>query len=245
MFRVITNVIGILCIALLLCATARTATAAEILTASAEPTTATDDFYFTSIGITGSVVAADAAETFTPTVSGTLSRIGLQVFKEGTPTAPLEIEIRPVIAGAPAQSNSDLIGLITVDAAQLPSPIFPTLVPTPTPANLSWSYFDCSSLGIRLTAGQPLALVLMSGQPYYFPDNYTGYDWFSSNQGQDIYPAGDSWDRLGGSTDAWQLQSGGAVTDFSFQIFVNAPEPSTITLAALGVLAFLAIPRRR
>lgn len=178
------------------------------------------------VGTSGRTVANDVAQTFVPTISGTLSRVGVKASAGGAPSLPLIMDIRTAPGGIPDQSNSSVLGSILVVPSSLP-PAFDTQ---------TWTYVDFSSFNIPVSAGTPMTLVLRSNQPYSFPPT-RGYLWFASSQGQNIYPAGGTWTRGGGSLE-WEYSA--AETDLSFQQFVVVPEPSAAVLATLACLAIVA-----
>src|SRR5262249_22206081 len=106
-----------------------------------------------------------------------------------------------------------------------------------------FTYVDFSAFNIPVSAGQQYALVLRSDQPFQFPTNSVGYNWYASDQGENIYSGGSAYTRTGGSTNGW---SAGAGDDLSFQEYVTiVPEPASVVLLTLGGVIALAAKRRR
>jgi len=145
------------------------------------------------------------AQTFTPSLSGALSRVAVQVGGFGGPTAPVHLEIHSVSGGVPTNTvlTSIEIPVAAILNANPTNAFIPVTLPTP----------------LAVTAGTPLALVLSS------TEQIGSYGWQAStafNSPAVLYSRGIGFFR-GASDSGWRMSGN---TDYGFRTYVVAG-PST------------------
>lgn len=196
----------------------------------ADPIRVTDQQHLTTrIGGLGVVGEANVflAQTFTVGLTGTLTRIDLNVFFPHDDfsrfTDPLSIQLRTTAGGTPTNT---VVDAITVAPQNLPG----------FADRFGLTAF--SGFGVNVTAGDALAIVLTTGT--------TGN--FGWGLGACCY---------GGGAAQWTANGGAFVPitfpgapEFLFRTWVEAdvtptPEPGTMLLAATGVAALVARRRRQ
>lgn len=162
------------------------------------------------------------AQTFTPAISGYLSRVVIQADKfadafvggsESSFTKPLRLSIHTTtVTGLP---SSTLLGSYSIAPENISGPRLtpPTLVSV-----------DLSSANIQVSSGQKFAIVLSSELPApAFPNPLIATYGFVT-VGQD-YAGGEAWYKY--SNNSWAAQN----FDFGFQTYVSPiPEPSVLAL---------------
>ena len=125
----------------------------------------------------------------------------------------LEMDVRPTINGVPTENDLAALGSVT-----LPTPALGTTA--------AFVDFDFSSLGIHISQGDVLAIVL-SGDAQW-SGNY-----------RDLYPGGESFFRF--PSDNFSLAFDGSV-DVGFRTFVEpTPVPEPCTLALISATIFTTI----
>jgi hypothetical protein len=168
------------------------------------------DFAATDEGTVRSDI--DRAQTFTVGVTGTLSRVDLRVRRpDASTTAPLLLDIRSTSAGGPVEPNAPVLASVSIPASTIP---IVSLASTP------FTSFDLSAANLQVAAGDILAVVLRSANPY---------EWAISNSGG--YSAGSEFVRSPVTSHQWDL--GALDDDFAFRTFV-LPECVDVTANADG-----------
>lgn len=114
--------------------------------------------------------AADFAQTFTVQTSGTLSALKLLLENTSGNRDDLFVDIRRTTSGVPVESDSKPLFSRTLNLAGT----------SPT-SQRSWLRIDVSGFGVRVSAGEVLAVALRStpdGQPNFW---WYGTSWSPSN----------------------------------------------------------------
>lgn len=157
-----------------------------------------------------------AAQIFTPSLSGSLAQVDLQIYRTTTSlTSPVTLEVRGVSGGLP-DFGSPALGSVSFSAAALP--VYND--PNDTNPTIPLYSLDVSQLGIDLSAGSQVALVLTN--PTYYPDWVVWVNAGSYAAGSACYTP---------QPNAWSCASGQAN---GFQTFM-APEPAPAALIVLAV----------
>jgi hypothetical protein len=154
----------------------------------------------------GLTTTQSVAQTFTPGVTGALDQADLLLFKVGTPTNPVTVEIRNVSAGKP--------GTTALASANIPISAIPLTTATFVPVTFS--------APASVTAGTQYALVVYSaatganspGWNYKnITDPYSGGAGFTTNE---TVPPVDTWtDQVG--------------DDYAFKTYVVPAPPTSPT----------------
>jgi hypothetical protein len=150
------------------------------------------------------------AQTFTVGMTGVLTEVDVFIQRNGPILSDLYLDVRPVINGVPTENNSAALGSVT-----LPMPALD--------GTAAFVPFDFSSLEIRISEGDVLAIVL------------SGYARWYGNFG-DPYPGGESFFLR--FPNGFSLSHDGSV-DVGFRTFVEpmpVPEPCTLALISAGIL---------
>jgi len=171
------------------------------------------------------------AQTFTPSVSGLLTTIELQIGHGtgGNPTDDLTIELVQLDTnGLPDQGN--VLATRVLNESDVPDNSFP----------VTFTSIDFSADGINLTAGQQLGIVassLTGSTPNW-------YVWSTSRT--DDYAGGSTAFRAP-ITGSWDFPT--TSVDSGFRVFVSdgtsIPEPSSALLIGLMLGGFVAFRRFR
>jgi hypothetical protein len=145
-----------------------------------------------------------AAQTFTVGLAGRLQRVDLLVGKVGTPAGPLILELRPTVAGVPAEDAGSVIASRTVPEAEIVGGDYVVL--------------DLAGAAVEVSPGDVFAIVARS------PQSGTSID-------GDIYTT--TWDAGGAYAGglayfqafdpAWQMGLGedGLSLDFGFHAYLD------------------------
>jgi hypothetical protein len=162
---------------------------------------------------------AEVAQIFTVGVTGTLSKVGLQIEELRASSVNLIVRILSVTGGLPDPTSALSTATLT-----------PDMVPSNGSSGLPMTTVSLGT-GIAVTAGDVFAIALSAPG-----ESLHTYGWFM-DQVSDSYPGGDLYARY--ITDPsspffeWQV---GTRTDAGFQTFV---EPET-TIPEPGILALFA-----
>ena len=206
-------------VACTLCGGASEASAAIVLDQSADPGKPIHAYI---VETAGQHNGQDVAQTFVPAVSGVLSSIDVLIDQVGSNQQPVTVDVRSAPGGTPQVADVPVLGSVDLAPSQIP------VLSQAFQNNPTWTSVDFSSADIPVTAGVPLAIVLRSEE-----DSPGGYQWFCSNQGDNIYASGSSWIRPGETTDAWAAKdTQNIATDQGFHDYVSVPEPSDIVSVA-------------
>jgi hypothetical protein len=152
-----------------------------------------------------------AAQSFTPTLSGALDRVGLGLMEvDGIDTGPVQVSIQTTVNGLPSG--------IEIGHGQIPANTLSIF-------NGSWADAEInpdSTAAVRVTAGTPYAIVVTEccGQFYWASS--------SQNKGDMLYNDGSGWTSEGGGA---MFQTYVATPVLS----VAAPPPGGITPCSYGV----------
>jgi hypothetical protein len=172
----------------------------------------------------GTLVHNQLAQTFTVGVSGTLSRVGLQILKEEA-AKPLTVSIFGTVGGLPAPS--DLLATLDV-----PASVFPPLsgsIPIPM------TDFDLGAASLPVSIGEVLAIAISTPASTAPPDSIFQYEMILT--GESTYAGGAAYRR---APISGPFSMGfGDDFDWGFQTFVDdgvtaTPEPSSLILLSLG-----------
>jgi hypothetical protein len=181
---------------------------------------------FHNFGKVGASSQYTLAQTFTAGLTGQLTGVDIYVTKRGTPTDPLVINLLGTLGPAPDETNS--LASLSINESLISTTTAPY-------------FLDLSSLAVFVTAGTQYAIE-------YFSDNA-----FTGNVNQytlwrgGAYAGGQAWTN-NGSLGAAPTIAYTSVSDWGFQTYVDTspasvPEPGTLELLLLGVLAPLAYSR--
>lgn len=177
----------------------------------------------------GAIVSGnDLAQSFTAGLAGLLAQVDVLIAQNpDTPAGDVTLTIRSVVGGVPAAA----LFTGTIPLASIP------VQDSFTIANAPLTSIDVSSAGILLNPGDVLAITLSRTGPGIMP-------WVTWRSRGDTYAVGNAF--FGNaSAGSWTSL---AADDFGFQTFVAAaavPEPSSLAMAGLGTLGFLAYGWRR
>jgi hypothetical protein len=153
------------------------------------------------------------AQTFTVGITGILTEVDVFIQRNGPILSDLHLDVRPTINGVPTGNDLAALGSVTLPMAALGT-------------TAAFVDFDFSSLGIHISQGDVLAIVL-SGDAQWF-----------GNFG-DLYPGGASFFRF--PPDDFSLSHDGSV-DVGFRTFVEpTPVPEPYTLALISATIFTTI----
>jgi len=157
------------------------------------------------------------AQTFRVGIAGTLSQVDLQVSKSSsTISSPLTLSILTLAPnGSPGTVT---LGTFTISPSEVPTVPIPFTSQQVVPV-------DVSSANIPVQVGQSYALMLTSTLTQASGQNY-GF----ITKPADSYATGSGWRRPFGTWDSLGF-------DFGFQTYVAVPEPGTLSLFILGMLA--------
>ena len=182
---------------------------------------------FVGTGFSGPSFNFDRAQVFTVGLAGTLSSVELMLNRNQQTVDNLLLDIRTAPpGGGPSLPNSgpNVLGMLSVAPTAIPIAL--SSIPT------TFTSFDLSSLGINVSVGDRLAIVLRSPAP-----TPGGYNWTGSSI--DVYSGGSSSRRVNSLT--WGNVSSG-INSHVFRTFVDdgsvdpdpIPIPSTFLLFGLG-----------
>lgn len=163
------------------------------------------------------------AQTFPVNLTGMLSQVDLQLrqIESTPPTGDATLDILNTSAGVPTTSR----GTLNIDQATVPS----FLETDPPFINV-----DISSLGIMVSPGDVLAIVLTMNHP-------GDYTWLFA--GGDPYPQGDQLEhRL--TEDTWREITNSFDLGFQTWVDTDATVPEPATLAVLTLVALIRPMRR-
>jgi hypothetical protein len=168
------------------------------------------------------------AQTFTVGVSGTLSRVGLQLTSDHA-SVPLTVSIFGTVGGVPDPSAL----LATLD---VPAGIFPitfSLVPVPI------IDFDLGAASLPVSVGEVLAIAVSTPGITSPPDAPNQYEWILDGGAY----AGGAGFRRAPISGPFSVAFGEDV-DFGFRTFVDdavtaTPEPSSLILLGLGSVSLM------
>lgn len=151
----------------------------------------------------GGAFTLNAAQTFTPGVSGQLLRVEVRTTVLGAPTLPVTLDIRPVVSGngAPETTAANALATVTVPAGQI--------------VNGGFTSFDLSGSNVILTAGQRVAWTLRTNQQASATGAVIGYAIDRTAAG---YSGGDFFSQVNGG--AFSLS---ASVDAQFRTFMAEP----------------------
>ncbi len=184
----------------------------------------------------GGIVGAfgiDISQTFTVGLAGRLDQLAVDVARTANAVGDLIVEVRSTTGGVPdaaaasvLASASIAVGSVSVGAATVADPF--------SAAAFAFHFVDISAFDLIVTPGEVLALTLRSAS---LPG---GYAWGFDAPGN--YAGGHGYFRANNpGTGLWNI--GGA--DQRFGTFVSAvPEPATLALTALALLAAAGARRR-
>jgi hypothetical protein len=187
-----------------------------------------DQSYDPGSTLVGGVVHSNASwsQSFTAGMAGTLDRVEVRVFRNGTPSDDLTLEIRTLLSGWP---TSTVLTSASVGPGSIPDGA----------AAAAFVNFDFTDIAINI--GDEYAIVLTSGTP-----DTALYGW--EGKRADEYPGGRATKSSFGNP--WQAAN---VLDLGFKTYVD-PSGGVVPLPAacwlgLGLLAALGagrrVPRRR
>ena len=179
----------------------------------------------------------DTAQTFTAGMTGQFSRLDVQALRRSHTASPLMLEVRrTTAAGAPGESEADLLAQVAVPATRVP------MWPDDPPPEPDWLTVDLTLFNLHVNEGDVLAIVLGSDEP---PSLYErGYYWQSWWTGTDGYSRGDAYYRHTAGDNVFYRWAGPNVTDSGFRTFVGVPEPAGLMTALLAAGTILLRPRR-
>jgi HYR domain-containing protein len=166
----------------------------------------------------GGGLSQNLAQTFTVGVTGSLTRVDLQVGGFGNPTLPVQLDIRPTVAGVPdANATSALTSAVI--------PVSGILAANPTNAFVT-VYLNPA---IQVTAGTVLAVVLTSNE------QIGSYGWLGStsfsNPAPPLYTRGGGFFR---NTDNPSWRNSGT-TDHGFRTYVDTNTTADTTAPEITV----------
>lgn len=165
--------------------------------------------------------AATYAQLFQAGLSGSVAGVDVRVQNYfGGATAPLQLDLWTVTGVYPETLNSNLASA-SINHALIPS-------------TSGFVWFDLSSSGASFTAGQTYAIVLSTTSNFSYlwegPSNGT----YASGSGRQV-SSGHVYYTLAGQD-----------LDFGFKTYVaDVPEPATVALAAIGIVALMMVARRK
>jgi len=169
---------------------------------------------------------ASISQTFTVGLSGLLSQVDLQIYKNTGATGDLTFEILATSGGVPVPDSNPPLFQTVISLSSLPTIDDPNL-------NVPLTSVDVSSGGINVTPGEVLALALRS------PNGSGVPPWTVWRSGPDQYPRGAEYIEQNQATVWSPLTFAGQGQDGGFQTWVGTavPEPSSIVLLVPGLLA--------
>ncbi len=170
----------------------------------------------------GSGVAGGAqfAQTFTVGLTGHLASVDVMIaLTTIDQNSDFVFDVRPTSGGIP-QGDSSALASITVSGSTVPT-------------SNSFVTMDLSSFDIPVHAGDLLAIVIT---PKTLQGSIQWEGWFSSS----LYSGGMALSRDVFGIDPNPAWGATTPTDFYFQTFVSVPEPSSLMLAAFGLVGLLA-----
>jgi hypothetical protein len=190
-----------------------------------------------SLSDLGVDVVYSTGQVFTVGITGQLTRIDLQVWREFNSTLPLFVDLATTLNGTPRDIGTGVLATRSVSASSLSL--------NPAPADPSFVSFDFSSANIQVHAGDRLAIILRNSDP---DDTLHGYGWASTDQGSNTYPGGNAWtfgrpphaDGIFHETSTFPQ----AVQDQGFRTFIAVPLPNSLA-AVLPLLILIAFLKRR
>lgn len=166
----------------------------------------------------------DKAQTFTVGITGTLTRVDVDISRGST--ADLLFDIRPTVAGVPVESDGITLAAVTVPASNIPT-------------TRGFFSVDINSFGVSVTAGEILAIVLRSDL-----DQVLDYTWYGHTI--DGYALGHHFFRHppGWPRPTWWSDVAGS--DLGFKTFVEpVPVPSTLLLLGSGMIGVIGLMKKK
>lgn len=199
-----------------------------LLTASASPAATVDQdtgLAPNGDGGFGIVTVQDVGQSVTVGITGTLTQVDIQLFRQAGAEGDVTFRVVPLADGLPDESTVLFTSVIPWDGI----PLFEEGSPTTQP----WTSVDISPGGIELESGTQFAFTLTRfglAQP----------PWVGARANFGVYSGGDALENCCTPVSAW----GTAGDDLRFRTWM-APEPSRIVLGGSAVAALASLRRAR
>jgi hypothetical protein len=170
------------------------------------------------------------AQTFTVGQEGQFGHLTMAILKTSAATHTLTIDLRPTVGGVPVVDDQAALASVVLQPSDLP--MSSSLSTSVAPIGI-----DFSSAHLQVHAGQVLAIVARSDEPYA---PFSGYWWRETTQGHDSYGRGAAW--LRSTNFFYTLGSNSLPQDMWFETTMSVPEPNVA--AVLVALLAPVIGRR-
>jgi len=166
------------------------------------------------------------AQTFRMGTTGFITRIDVEVYRQGQTTLPLLFDLRPTSAGVPVDGEGSSLFSTSLDALNIPQ----------IRTTVGYTQVDLSGAAIYANAGDVFAITLRSDEPDTLGHYYL---WHCCSQFANTYPNGAIFEEQSGG--AWNKRADD--TDGAFISYVLAPEAGS--LAGVMGLVCVGLVRRR
>jgi hypothetical protein len=185
-----------------------------------------------------------SGQTFTAGLTGQLTQIDLPIWQDPAYNTGLTLDI----FSFNGTSLGTLLGSVTIPSTSVPDgqpngDAFPPQGSNPFALSVA-----LSGLGINVTSGNMYAIAASATALYPAGEGGNGILWLGSDvQGPDNYTSGNEFFTYSDSIDSTSdLAHFSATADLGFKTYVApVPEPSSLTLLALGGAVVLRILRKR